>query len=300
MIAGQWVKQDEQPSEEGQYKRLPSQFTNAIGDDNFPAENNRYHLYVSDACPWAHRALIVRKLKKLEDVISVAVVDPIMGEQGWGFEENKDTVNQAKHLYEIYLIADPKYTGKVTVPVLWDKKNKTIVSNESADIIKMLNHHFNEFGDPAVDLYPSSLRTEIDELNSFIYDNVNNGVYKAGFATTQAAYEQAVIGLFNALEKLEHRLEDRQFLIGEQLTLCDIRLFTTLIRFDPVYHGHFKCNMKRIVDYKNLSLFVKLIFNNYGIEDTIHFENIKKHYYMSHVTINPNRIVPVGPAIDYL
>lgn len=270
------------------------------GEGGFPAEPGRYHLYVSLACPWAHRTLIVRALKGLEDAISVSVVDPHMGAKGWVFGDSPgagpDTLNGATRLYEIYLKADPHYTGRVTVPVLWDKARGTIVSNESAEIIRMLN---GAFGGSGPDLYPEDLRSGIDALNARVYDRVNNGVYKAGFATTQEAYEEAVTALFEELDALDARLDNSRYLMGNRLTEADIRLFTTLVRFDPVYVGHFKCNLRRIADYPNLAPYTRDLYQTPGIAPTVNLSHIKRHYYESHPTINPTGIVPLGPVLDY-
>lgn len=270
------------------------------GEGGFPAESGRYHLYVSLACPWAHRTLIVRALKGLDEAISVSVVDPLMGAEGWVFGDSPgagpDTVNGATRLYEVYLKADPHYTGRVTVPVLWDKVRGTIVSNESAEIIRMLN---NAFGGTGPDLCPADLAPGIDALNARVYDRVNNGVYKAGFATKQDAYEEAVTALFEELDALDVRLDRSRYLMGDRLTEADIRLFTTLVRFDPVYVGHFKCNLRRIADYPNLAPYTRDLYQIPGIAPTVNLTHIKRHYYESHPTINPTGIVPVGPVLDY-
>ncbi|MFE1601089.1 glutathione S-transferase family protein [Methylobacterium sp. ID0610] len=270
------------------------------GDGGFPAEAGRYHLYVSLACPWAHRTLIVRALKGLEEAISVSVVDPHMGAEGWVFGDTPgagpDTLNGARRLSEVYLKADPHYTGRVTVPVLWDKRRNTIVSNESAEIIRMLN---GAFGTAGPDLYPADLRAGIDDLNARVYDRVNNGVYKAGFATAQDAYAEAVSALFAELDALDDRLGRGRYLFGARLTEADIRLFTTLVRFDPVYVGHFKCNLRRIADYPNLSGYLRDLYQHPGIAPTVNLTHIKRHYYESHPTINPTGIVPLGPLLDY-
>ncbi|MGF3024387.1 glutathione S-transferase family protein [Methylobacterium aquaticum] len=269
------------------------------GEGGFPADAGRYHLYVSLACPWAHRTLIVRALKGLDDAISVSVVDPHMGREGWVFGDSPgagpDTVNGATRLYEVYLKADPHYTGRVTVPVLWDKVRGTIVSNESAEIIRMLN---GAFGGRGPDLYPEDLAPEIDAVNARVYDRVNNGVYKAGFATSQDAYEEAVTALFEELDALDARLDRSRYLMGDRLTEADIRLFTTLVRFDPVYVGHFKCNLRRIADYPNLAPYLRDLYQTPGIAPTVNLTHIKRHYYESHPTINPTGIVPVGPVLD--
>ncbi len=284
----------------GHFVRHDSSFREWIEPDQrarFPFEAGRYHLYVSYACPWAHRTLIVRKLKQIESAIDVSVVHWLMLEEGWVFNaEYPDAVNQAQRLYEVYKLAKSDYTGRVTVPVLWDKRDKCIVNNESADIIRMFN---DRFGGNDLDLYPKDLRAEIDGVNEWVYDDVNNGVYKSGFATTQAAYEQSVERLFVALDRLEAMLEGKEYLVGDRLTEADIRLFTTLLRFDPVYVGHFKCNRRRIVDYPNLWAHTKRLYGLPGVADTVHLDHIKGHYYQSHRTINPTGIVPVGPDIDF-
>jgi putative glutathione S-transferase len=272
------------------------------GKGGFKAEPGRYHLYVSFACPWAHRTLIMRKLKGLEEMISLSVVHWRMLEHGWTFEEGPgvipDPINGARYLHQVYTAADPSYTGRVTVPVLWDNQSGTVVNNESAEIIRMFNASFNAIGTRSGDYYPEGLREEIDVLNARIYDNVNNGVYKAGFATTQAAYEEAVHPLFETLDMLDARLASRRYLFGDRLTEADIRLFTTLVRFDPVYVGHFKCNLRRIADYQNLPGYVRDLYQTGGIAETVNMQHIKGHYYESHRTINPTGIVPVGPILD--
>ncbi|WP_374828217.1 glutathione S-transferase family protein [Mycoplana dimorpha] len=295
----------------GHFKRAASQFRNRItpdgapgpsGEGGFKAEADRYHLYVSLACPWAHRTLIFRKLKKLEDLISVSIVDPVMLSKGWEFKtENGGTVDHlfgAETLWQIYVKADPHYSGRVTVPVLWDKKQNRMVSNESAEIIRMFNSAFDQITGSCDDYYPLRLRAEIDALNDHIYDTVNNGVYKAGFATTQDAYEENVLRLFKALDELEERLSQRRYLTGDRITEADWRLFTTLVRFDAVYVGHFKCNIRRIGDYPALSGYLRDLYQVPGIAETVDFHHIKQHYYRSHPTINPTGIVPVGPALD--
>ncbi len=278
------------------------------GQGGFKAEPGRYHLYVSLACPWAHRALIFRKLKSLEDTISVSVVDPFMGDKGWAFgapdgtltrDATRDEVNGAGYLHQIYSKARPDYTGRVTVPVLWDKKGATIVNNESAEIIRMLNSAFDAWGDARVNFYPEQLRPEIDGVNALVYDTVNNGVYKCGFATTQEAYEQAFDVLFASLDWLEERLGRRRYLVGDRLTEADWRLFTTLVRFDAVYYSHFKCNLRRLIDYSNLWNYTRELYQYPGVAETVNLAHIKRHYYGSHERINPTRIVPKGPAIDF-
>ncbi|MGQ7435614.1 glutathione S-transferase family protein [Streptococcus suis] len=310
---GKWVDQwYDTKSTGGKFIRSVTQFRNWItpdgqagptGEGGFKAESGRYHLYISLACPWASRTLIMRKLKGLEDHISLSVVHPLMLENGWTFEDGsgviKDTLFNSDYLYQVYLKADPHYTGRVTVPVLWDKETNTIVSNESAEIMRMFNTAFNDITGNHDDYYPTDLQTEIDTMNDFIYPNINNGVYKAGFSTSQAVYEKEVKNLFAALDKLEEHLADKDYLVGNQLTEADIRLFTTLVRFDPVYFGHFKCNIKALVDYPNLWDYTKRIYNHSGIAETVDFDHIKQHYYGSHKTINPTGIVPVGPDLDW-
>jgi putative glutathione S-transferase len=282
---------------EGRFERQESSFR---GRDVEPVAG-RYHLYVSLACPWAHRAMIVRRLKGLEDAIGMTVVDPLREEAtGWRFtEEHPDPLHGWAFLEEAYVATDPAYSGRVTVPVLWDTQTGTIVNNESADVIEMLNADFDPVAaNPELDLYPPELRAEMDPLMQRVYDNVNNGVYKAGFASTQEAYEEAVVPLFETLDELEERLRDRRFLMGERPTLADWRLFTTLIRFDAVYVGHFKCNVRRIADYPALSRYLRELYRSDGIAETVDFDHIKRHYYMTHAQLNPSRIVPVGPALD--
>ncbi|UPQ85066.1 glutathione S-transferase family protein [Ignavigranum ruoffiae] len=313
LVEGVWQdKWYDTKKSKGHFVRTQTQFRNWItkdgspgptGEGGFKAEKDRYHLYVSYACPWASRALIFRKIKGLEDIISLSVVHPYMGENGWTFEEGDgvipDTVHQFDYLYQVYLNDDPKYTGRVTVPVLFDKKQDRIVSNESADIIRMFNSAFDDLGAKEGDYYPEELREEIDEINELVYHNVNNGVYKAGFATKQEVYEAEVRNLFTTLDKLEERLIDQDYLVGNTLTEADWRLFTTLIRFEPVYFGHFKCNLKHLTDYPNLWNYTKRLYNYPGVSETVNFDHIKRHYYMSHPTINPNQIVPLGPDLDY-
>jgi len=310
---GRWVDQWYETKESGgQFVRVSSQFRNWItvdglagpsGDAGFKAEPDRYHLYVSLACPWAHRALIFRAIKGLESIISISVVHWHMAENGWTFKAGddvvQDIVNGADNLYQIYTSAKSDYSGRVTVPVLWDKKTRTIVSNESSEIIRMFNSAFDGIGARSGDYYPIGLRSEIDELNKKIYEAINNGVYKAGFATTQSAYEGAVVPLFEMLSWLDAHLAKRRYLTGGQITEADWRLFTTLVRFDPVYFGHFKCNLKRVSDYSNLLGYVCDLYQKPGISGTVNMEHIKKHYYGSHETINPKGIVPLGPSIDY-
>lgn len=296
----------------GRFKRPPSAFRNWVTADGSPgltgvggfvAERGRYHLYVSLACPWAHRTIIMRRLKGLEDVVSLSVVHWRMRERGWTFSPGPcvtgDPVNGAQTLYEVYLAADQRYTGRVTVPVLWDKERHTIVSNESAEILRMFNGAFDGAGAAPGDYYPEQLKADIDALNERIYRDVNNGVYRAGFATTQDAYEEAVRSLFETLDWLEARLSRSRYLLGDQLNEADIRLFTTLVRFDAVYHGHFKCNIRRIVDYPALWRFTRDVYNIKGVAETVNMHHIRHHYYESHTTINPSGIVPAGPALDF-
>jgi len=296
----------------GRFQRQDSRFRNWVtadgspgpsGDCGFKAEPGRYHLYVSLACPWAHRTLIFRVLKRLEEVVSVSVVHWHMAENGWEFREGPgatpDSVNGARYLHEIYTKAQPDYSGRVTVPVLWDKQQGTIVNNESAEIIRMLNSAFDAWGDASLDFYPEALRTAIDAVNETVYHNVNNGVYKAGFATSQEAYEEAFEALFATLDELEARLARQRYLAGDRLTEADWRLFTTLARFDPVYVGHFKCNRQRLTDYPNLWAFTRELYQVPGVAGTVNLQHIKQHYYGSHKTVNPTGIVPKGPEIDF-
>lgn len=289
----------------GRFEREQSRFrewVRADGSTGFAPEPGRYHLYVSLACPWASRAVVFRVLKRLEGVIGLSVVDPVMGEEGWMFGDGPgcipDPVLGAKRLYELYQRADPHYTGRVTVPVLWDRRRDTIVNNESAEIIRMLNAEFDAFGDPAVDFRPEALHPAIDEINAFVYPNVNNGVYRCGFATTQEAYEEAFADVFGALDRLEERLSRSRYLVDDRLTEADWRLFTTLVRFDAVYHGHFKCNRNRIVDLPNLWGYLRDLYQVPGVAATVDMDHIKRHYYLSHPAIDPTGIVPVGPALD--
>jgi putative glutathione S-transferase len=289
----------------GEYTRQQDAFDGWVtenGHSGYPAAKDRYHLYVSWACPWAHRTIIVRKLKQLEDVIGMTVVDPLRDNRGWAFRDGAghsiDPVNGFTFLSEAYLATDPNYRGRVTVPVLWDTETKRIVSNSDDDIMRMFNWEFNRLTDTSIDLYPEDLRNEIDELNTYIYENVNNGVYRAGFATAQRAYDRAARRLFEALDVLEARLATQRYLFGSRIVETDWRLFVTLIRFDAVYHGHFKCNIRRIADYANLFGYLKDLYQYDGIADTVNFDHIKRHYYMTHDAINPTRIVPLGPDQD--
>jgi putative glutathione S-transferase len=313
LIDGTWHDQwYETGATGGRFVRRDSAFRNFVtangapgpaGKGGFAAEPGRYHLYVSLACPWAHRTLIFRALKGLEAAIDVSVVNWLMAENGWTFEEGpgvvQDAVNGARYLYEVYSRADRNYTGRVTVPVLWDKKTGTIVNNESSEIIRMLNSAFDGVGAQPGDYYPEELRPQIDAYNERIYDTLNNGVYKSGFASSQAAYEEAVSPLFETLDWLESHLSTNRYLCGDRVTEADWRLFTTLIRFDCVYHGHFKCNVRRIVDYPNLWGYTRELYQWPKVAATVDFRHIKSHYYQSHRNINPTGIVPVGPAIDF-
>ena len=287
----------------GKFIRTEAQFRNFIDyHSEFTPDSGRYHLYVSLACPWAHRTLIYRSLKDLNDHISCSVVNPYMLENGWTFEESfpgttSDHLFSKQYLYQIYLKADSNYSGRVTVPVLWDKKNQTIVSNESSEIIRMFNYSFNELTGNNLDFYPEKFQEKIDEINDFTYHNINNGVYKVGFATKQSVYEEELDRLFNALDQVEEMLEQNTYLLGSEMLECDLRLFPTLLRFDPVYVGHFKCNKKRIIDYQNINRYLQSIKSNSKIKPTINIDHIKTHYYGSHPTINPNGIIPTGPDL---
>jgi putative glutathione S-transferase len=313
LVDGQW--QDrwyDTKSTGGRFVRKDAAFRNWVSADGAPgptgaggfaAQAGRYHLYVSLACPWAHRTLIVRALKGLESMIDVSVVHWLMLENGWTFADGpgvvSDNVNHATLLHQVYTAADPHYSGRVTVPILWDKQRATIVNNESSEIIRMLNSAFDNLGAQPGDFYPAPLRAQIDAINARVYDTLNNGVYKAGFATTQQAYEEAVTPLFETLDWLDAQLATQRYLTGAQLTEADIRLFTTLIRFDAVYVGHFKCNLRRIADYPNLAAYTRDIYQLPGIAQTVDFMHIKRHYYESHRGINPTGIVPLGPVQDF-
>ena len=314
MIDGKWTQQDLVRNDpDGRFVRKASAFRDRItsngapgpdGTGGYQAEPGRYHLYVSYACPWAHRTLIVRALKGLEDAISVSIVHPVMGDDGWAFGSfpgsTPDTVNGSRFLREIYLLAEPAYSGRVTVPVLWDKVRGTIVNNESAEIIRMLNSAFGDVAGNGLDFYPANLQDDIDGINGLVYETVNNGVYKCGFALSQAAYDEAFQSLFGTLDALEERLSTQRHLVGKQQTEADWRLFTTLLRFDPVYFGHFKCNRRRLVDYPNLWGYARDLFQTPGVAETVNLDHIKTHYYVSHRTINPTGIVPRGPDIDFM
>ena len=314
LINGEWAEQwYDTKATGGKFVRTEAQFRNWItadgsagplGKSGFPAESGRYHLYVSHACPWAHRTLIFRALKGLEDHISVSAVHPDMLDDGWVFDDSYplatiDHLHGKQFLRDVYLVAQSDVTTRVTVPVLWDTKTNTIVSNESSEIIRMFNSAFNEITGNHDDYWPKDLRDNIEDLNSRIYSDVNNGVYKCGFATSQSAYDAAIQPLFNALEWLEDHLTTNRYLLGQTLTEADWRLFTTLIRFDPVYHLHFKCNRKRIIDYPNLWAYVREMYQWPGVADTVNMDHIVRHYHYSHDTINPNRILPINPVLDY-
>ena len=290
----------------GRFVRWDSQFRNwvtADGSSGFAAEPGRYHLYVSLACPWAHRTLIFRRLKGLQDVVPVSVVHWHMAENGWEFGDDDectgDRLGGRSYLHQVYTDAKADYSGRVTVPVLWDTRSHTIVNNESSEIIRMFNSAFDAWGDAGLDFYPANLRDEIDAINEVVYRKVNNGVYRAGFATSQEAYEEAFDELFATLDDLDARLARRRYLLGDRLTEADWRLFTTLLRFDPVYHGHFKCNRRRLADYPNLWAYTRELYQVPGVAETVNFHHIKHHYYVSHRTINPTGIVPKGPDIDF-
>ncbi|AYD03572.1 glutathione S-transferase family protein [Neorhizobium sp. NCHU2750] len=314
LVDGKWTA-DWQPVQakdaKGGFVRQTSSFRNWItpdgapgptGTGGFAAEAGRYHLYVALICPWASRTLIARKLKKLDGLISLSVVEPALTKEGWRFGTypgaDEDVINGARYMHEIYTRVDPHITGRATVPVLWDKKTATIVNNESAEIVRMFNSGFGAFADQSLDLYPQDLRTQIDALNDRIYPRLNNGVYRTGFATTQVAYEEAFGDVFSMLDELEGLLADKTFLVGERLTEADIRLFVTLVRFDAAYFGLFKCNLRRIVDYPNLSKYLRRVLSIPGVAETVNIDHIKRGYY-SIESLNPNRIVPVGPALPF-
>ena len=314
LVAGRWVDQAEDPNHaSGRFVRPEQTFRDWVTPDGSPgpggrrgfrAEPDRYHLYASYACPWAHRALIFRRLKGLDRFIGLSIVNWFMGEEGWTFEPDEegvagDRLLGKERLSDVYVEADPNFTGRVTTPVLWDRLSNTIVNNESSEIIRMFNSAFDACGARKVDFYPSDLRGDIDAINARVYANLNNGVYRCGFAQTQAAYEEAVWPLFETLDWLEERLSTRMWLCGDRLTEADWRLFPTLVRFDPVYFGHFKCNLRRIVDYRELWDYTRALYQGFGISDTVHLDHIKRHYYGSHRNINPTGITPVGPAIDF-
>ena len=312
LVDGVWQDDVPRTNKDGHFVRPATQFRKwvtadgspgASGKGDFKAASGRYHLYVALSCPWAHRTIIFRKLKGLENAISMSIVSPDMLKDGWTFNKDEgstgDTVNGKSKLSEVYLLADPKYTGRVSVPVLWDKERKTIVNNESAEIIRMLNSAFDAFTNVHTDYYPAPLRGEIDRLNERIFANVNNGVYRAGFATSQPAYEQAFRNVFDTLDELEQRLSQQRYLAGRQITEADWRLFCTLVRFDAVYYSHFKCNWRHIYEYPNLSNYVRDLDQQPGVAETVSLAQIKRHYYFSQRQVNPTGIVPVGPQLDF-
>ena len=295
----------EEQTKSGAFKRQDDAFRDWVkrdGSSPYKPERGRYHLYVSFACPWAHRTIIMRKLKGLEDAIGMTAVDPVRDERGWAFRDGPghsiDPVNGFQFLSEAYVSTDPNYRGRITVPVLWDTKTKRIVSNSDDDLLRMFNGEFAEFATNDYDFAPAELLDEIDALNKTIYERVNNGVYLAGFATRQKVYERAATKLFQTLDELDARLANHRYLLGSSLTETDWRLFVTLIRFDAVYHGHFKCNLRRIVDYPNLWPYLRDLYQHDSVAETVNFDHIKRHYYMTHDEINPTRIVPIGPALD--
>jgi putative glutathione S-transferase len=314
LIDGVWSddSRDTKRMQGGRFVRPQTRYRNWVtadgspgptGEGGFPAERGRYHLYVALSCPWAHRTVIFRRLKELEKVVSMSVVEPIQRDNGWEFGSGPgatpDTANGKQNLAEIYLLADPHFTGRVTVPTLWDKERRTIVNNESAEIIRMFNSAFNAFTAVKTDYYPQELRAEIDRINARVYENVNNGVYRAGFATAQEAYEEAFRGVFTVLDEIETRLAGQRYLVGSRLTEADWRLFTTLIRFDAVYYSHFKCNLRRIIDYPNLSNYLRDLYQVPGVAETVNMDHIKRHYYGSQRKVNPTGIVLLGPLLDF-
>jgi len=298
LVNGEWVdKWYDTEKSDGKFVRQDSRFRDTISSEQnskFKPEAGRYHLYVSLACPWAHRTIIFRKLKQLEDIISMSIVEAPMMENGWEFGEQGDPLYNLDYAYQLYLKADPSYEGRVTVPILWDKKTQTIVNNESIEIIRMFNSAFNELTGNTDDYYPDALREEIETVNNRVYNTINNGVYKAGFATTQEAYNEAYTALFDSLDWLETRLAKQRYLVGDTLTEADWRLFTTLIRFDAVYHGHFKCNREKLTEFHHVSNYINELYQVPGVKETVDLEYTKVHYYVSHVTINPTQIVPLG------
>jgi putative glutathione S-transferase len=314
LVDGKWQdKWYDTKSSGGKFERAAAKFRNWVtadgsagpsGDGGFKAESGRYHLYVSYACPWAHRALIFRQLKGLEDHIGVSVVHPDMLGEGWTFDDDfpgatGDTLFGLPYARDIYTRADPNFTGRVTVPILWDKERETIVSNESAEIIRMFNSAFDELTGNSDDYYPAPLHDRIEEVNARVYDTLNNGVYKAGFATTQEAYDAAVHPLFDTLDWIEDILSENRYLAGDKMTEADWRLFTTLVRFDKVYHLHFKCNRNRIIDYPNIWAYTRELYQVPGVAETVNFDHIVRHYHYSHDTINPHRIIPINPVLDF-
>jgi putative glutathione S-transferase len=305
-VEGEWKTERQWQNTDGRFVRSTTSFRDWVTSDEssgFPAEAGRYHLYVAWACPWAHRTAIMRTLKGLEDAVGISAVGTFMGEDGWAFYDEPgviaDTVNGAHYLREVYAKADPDYTGRVTTPVLWDKKTGTIVNNESREIVRMLDTEFGEFATTDADFFPEGLRDDIDATIDAIYEPVNNGVYRSGFASNQEAYEEAVTEVFDALDHWEDVLASRRYLCGNRITEADWCIFPTLVRFDSVYHGHFKCNLRRIVDYPNLWGYLKDLYQQPGVSGTVNMDHIKKHYYESHESINPTRIVPKGPILDF-
>ncbi len=306
LVEGKWVSKREQEDSKGRFLRPSTTFRDRItadGSSGFKAEAGRYHLYISWACPWANRTAILRTLKGLEDVISLSVVDPVMGDEGWVFSNYPgaipDTVNGTQYLRDVYLKAEPNYTGRVTVPILWDKETKAIVNNESRDIIRMLDTEFGDLAKSDADFYPEDLREAIDKTIDAIYQPINNGVYRAGFATQQEAYEEAVTELFQALDYWEGVLKKQRYLCGDRITEADWCMFTTLFRFDAVYYVHFKCNLRHIYEYPNLWNYLKDLYQQPGVKETCNLEHIKLHYYKSHPNVNPHCIVPKGPILDF-
>jgi glutathionyl-hydroquinone reductase len=306
LVEGEWKTERQWQNTDGRFVRSMTSFRDwvtADGSSGFPAERDRYHLYIAWACPWAHRTAIMRRLKGLEDVIGLSAVGSFMGEDGWAFYDEPgvipDSVNGVYYLREVYARADPGYTGRVSTPVLWDKETGTIVNNESREIVRMLDTEFGAFATTNADFFPEDLRHDIDEMIEAIYEPVNNGVYRSGFATTQEAYEEAVTELFEALDHCEEALSSRRYLCGDRITEADWCMFPTLVRFDSVYYSHFKCNLRRIVDYPNLWGYLKDLYQQPGVAETVNMDHIKKHYYGSHESINPTRIVPEGPILDF-
>jgi glutathionyl-hydroquinone reductase len=302
-LPGVSISLEAETTADGRFVRQANAFRERItadGSSGYKAEPGRYQLYVSLACPWAHRQIIVRKLKKLEDVIGLSVVDPIRDERGWAFRPEPDPVTGFQLLSQAYLATDPSFAGRYTVPCIWDRQTRRLVTNDYPEMSVMLETQFEAYADRSIDLYPVRLRPEIDAINQIVYHNVNNGVYKAGFATSQAAYEDAFDALFSTLDDIEQRLSGQPYLVGDRLTDADIRLFTTLVRFDAVYYGHFKCNLRRLIDYPNLWRYARRLYQTPGFGETVNFDHIKRHYYMTHPQINPTRIVPRGPEVNWL
>ncbi|MFB6173136.1 MAG: glutathione S-transferase family protein [Halobacteriales archaeon] len=305
LVDGEWTDGYQATNEDGEFERGETTFRDRIGPDAaYPAEPGRYHLYISRACPWAHGAVLVRTLLGLEDAVSMDVLDPYREDRGWQFTPGKagctaDSVNGFDYLAEAYTAADPAYTGRVTVPVLWDTQEGTVVNNESVEIMRMLAANAGALGGRDVDLYPEGRREEIDDVIETIYEPINNGVYRAGFADSQAAYEAAIDDLFSALDRLEATLEEQRYLVGDRLTLADLRLFPTLVRFDPVYHVHFKCSVRRLVDYPNLWGYTRDVYGLDGVADTVNMDHITEHYYTTHTDVNPKRIIAAFPDVDF-